>query len=256
VRGVAARVSVRRDPLRAGYQQIELVVPGPDGRPSVRVYHVPPGDSPVAYCEWLVNTSLVQRLSNHYVLFHAGAVAYAQTGILLPAAHGHGKSTLVAALAACGFSFFGDDIAPVDPVDLALLPYPKSACVKWGSRDALSRWYPQLDRDAPRARFGDQRVWYLTPPPASWPAAPAPIRHVVLPRFVPGACSALESISRMEALARLREHTFSPAGSGAAVLACTVALLRQAECHALTVGTLDRAAALLVELVTRSSAPG
>ncbi|HEU5318187.1 MAG TPA: hypothetical protein VFX49_18890 [Chloroflexota bacterium] len=220
----------------------------------LQAYDASPDDSPVAHAEALVNTSLVELLAKKLLLFHAGAVAYRGAGVLFPAAHGAGKSTLVAALVAHGFSYYGDDIAPVDPTSLMLLPYAKSICVKAGSRHALQSWYPDLRLIPPRARFGDQRVWYLQPPSGDWPAAPAPVRCIVLPRHVPGAQTTLRAVSRTAALEQLYEQTFCAGATdprAGAHLRRTVALVQDAACYALTVGALDRAVALLMEVAQR-----
>jgi len=200
----------------------------------------------------VVNTSVIQQLAPHFLLFHAGAVSWGESGIVLPAAHGAGKTTLVAALAACGFGYFGDDIAAIEPESLRLLPYRKNACVKAGSRAALGSWYPQLAIEPPRVRFGGERVWYLPPPSGAWPSVAAPIRHIVLPQFVPGTRSRLEPITRVDALAVLRAQTFGETHTerSGATLERTVALLRAAQCHRLTIGHLGEAVALMVELAS------
>jgi hypothetical protein len=198
--------------------------------------------------EWAVNTAAVDRLGDRYLLLHAGSVARNGRGMLLPAASGSGKSTLVAGLAAAGFQYFGDDVAAIQTSSLRLVPFAKSICVKSGSRAALSSFYPQVEADVSRRRWGGEPVWYLAPPARAWPVRSVPVHLIVLPRYVPGSLTRLEPITRTTALTRLLEQSFSARRHGAAGIETTVELLGGATCYALTVGDLHRAVALLADL--------
>ena len=202
--------------------------------------------------EWAVNTAAVELLGDSYLLFHAGSVARRGRGILLPASSGCGKSTLVAGLAAAGFECFGDDVAAVDPSTLQLAPFAKRICVKSGSRAALTGAYPGLASDLARRRWGRESVWYLEPPGGLWPTGRVPVRYVVLPRYVPGARTTLTGIARSAALLRLLEQSFSARRCGAGGVGAVVEIVRAAACYDLIVGELNRAVALLLDLVESS----
>jgi hypothetical protein len=64
------------------------------------------------------------RLRTSYRWFHAGAVGRADQGILIVGPHGSGKSSLVQAFCERGWSYYSDDIVPLDPVRRELLPFP------------------------------------------------------------------------------------------------------------------------------------
>src|SRR5215475_11811583 len=57
---------------------------------------------------------------------HAGAVAFAGEALILVARSGQGKSTLVGEFLEWGCSYLSDEIAPIDPVSGAVLPFPVS----------------------------------------------------------------------------------------------------------------------------------
>ena len=200
--------------------------------------------------EWAVNTAAVERLGQTSLLFHAGSVARHGQGILLPAASGSGKSTLVAGLVAAGFEYFGDDVAVVNPSELRLAPFGKSLCVKAGSRSVLAASYPQLAHDRARRRWGDESVWYVAPPDGRWPSQPAPVRYVILPRYVPGAPTTLAPIARSVALTGLLEQSFSARRHG---VGAVVGMLRGADCYRLIVGDLHQAVPLLLDLTAPSA---
>src|SRR5581483_900707 len=108
-------------------------------------------------------------------------------GLLLPGGSGCGKTTLVAALVAAGYQYCSDDLTTVARDSLLLYPFAKSLCIKAGAIEPLAARYPAL-RDSPRyRRFTEEGVCFLQPPATSWLAAPAPIRYVVFPCYVPGA---------------------------------------------------------------------
>jgi hypothetical protein len=188
-------------------------------------------------------------LAKRYLLFHAGSAARNGTGVLLPASTHGGKTTLVAGLVASGWSYFGDELAVVDPDSLHLMPVNRSMCLRSGSRDALLARYPDLAAVEACRRYGNEAVWFLSPPSAAIPTEPAPVRFVVVPSYQQGAETALSPITRSTALQALLEQSSRGAAGNRQRIAAVVAMVRQAECFALTSGDLDKAIALLDELV-------
>jgi hypothetical protein len=203
----------------------------------------------LATLEWAIASVAVEVLGEGYLLLHAGAVAWGDHGMLLPASSGSGKSTLTAGLVGAGFSLASDEVGVLDPLTLELLPFARGICVKAGSRPALARWYPSILADAPRHRFGGEEVWYLSPPPDSWLQAPTPIRSVVVPRYEPGVVTRLEPLARPDVLPILMEQSFSMPKHGGFGIQTVTRLLQQANCYRLTLSSLDEAVALLRDLV-------
>jgi hypothetical protein len=199
----------------------------------------------LATLEWAIASVAVEVLGEGYLLLHAGAVAWGDHAILMPASSGSGKSTLTAGLVAAGFALGSDEVGVLDPLTLELLPFARGICIKAGSRPALARWYPSILVDAPHHRFGGEEVWYLSPPPESWLAAPTLVRSVVVPRYEPGAVTRLEPLARSDVLPILLEQSFSVPKHGGFGIQTVTRLLQQAGCYRLTHSSLDEAAALL-----------
>ncbi len=233
----ATQIGVERDRPQPGWYEVTR-----DGTPLCAAAE---REVLLSYLYWAVNTAAVEQLSSQYLLFHAGAAAYEGNGLILPATHGSGKTTLVAGLVAAGFSYLSDEVAVVDPASLTMLPFAKSLSVKPGSLAVLGGRYPQLGRGAPRAGSVEDRVWYVAPPGGAWPGGPVPVRYVVVPRYVARAESALTRISRSDALLALLDQAFSVHAHAAAGVARTVDLVQGADCYLVTVGSLDRAVDLL-----------
>jgi hypothetical protein len=208
------------------------------------------GDELLATLEWALASAAIDVLGEGYLLLHAGVVARDGCAILLPGGSGSGKSTLTAGLAAAGFQLGSDEVAVVDPLTLAVLPFVRGICVKDGSRAVLAPAYPSLLTDAPRHRFGGEEVWYLCPRPARWLPAPTPVRTIVVPRFARGAETRLEPLSRSATLQILLQQSFSVPKHGSFGIGMLTDLLRGVDCYRLTLSSLDEAIDLLTDLGT------
>ena len=73
------------------------------------------------------------RTCTDLLLVHAGAVVTPSgSGVLLPAASGSGKTSLVAGLVRAGWGYLSDEVGAIDPVTRRLCPYPKVLSIKPG----------------------------------------------------------------------------------------------------------------------------
>jgi hypothetical protein len=207
-----------------------------DGLPIARTASEPMA---LVYVLWQLNRAVVEA-SNRWLLLHAAAAERDGAAVLLPAPMDAGKSTLVAGLTLRGFGYLTDETVAIDPPTARVDPFPKPLSIEMGSWEALAPLRPQLD--ARFARFSDE-VWHVVPdairPGAAARACTA--RAIVSPRFEPGATTALEPITRAEAVMMLAEHAFNFPAHGAAGLDTLAALVRPCLCYRLTVGSLDDA---------------
>lgn len=203
----------------------------------------------VPILEWGISSAAVRHVADSALLFHAGALAYAGRGLLLPARSGSGKTTLTAALLGVGFQYLSDEVAVLPLATGCVYPFNRAMCIKDGSRPALGPLYPELCSAPPRHRFGTSAVWYVRPPEASWAAQQVPVRHVVFPRYVAGAATALTPLARSAALPLLLQQSFSARQLGRRGIEATVALLQGADCFTLTAGDLPTAVDALRQLV-------
>lgn len=203
----------------------------------------------------MVTLAAVDHLGERYLLVHGGVVAIDGAGLLLPAAPGSGKTTLVAGLIAAGWRYLSDEVAVLDPDEGILLPFPRSLCVKPGSYPSLAPLYPALASAPTYPRLDGERVAYLAPPDGSRPDAPVPLRFIVLPRYLAGRPTTLQPLPRPLALRRLLLQSFNAHRHGARALAAAVTALHEVSCFSLIVGDLESAVGLLHRLVLAQSGP-
>ena len=180
--------------------------------------------------------------------------------MLVPGASGSGKSTLVAGLARAGLGYLTDELAAFDIVRRMLVPYPKPITVKPGSFAAL------FDMDPARhSETGPDGAWSGE----EWQVAvgegtghrigrPCEPGFVVVPRYDPGAETALTRLSDTEAFFALAVNTVNLLPHGASATEALGRLAAGCRCYALAMSELDEACRLVEGLVaeTGAAAPG
>lgn len=144
----------------------------------------------------------VHRGANSLALLHAGCVAKNGIGIAFSADSGGGKTTLIAYLAAHGFTYLADDLLPITRSGAAL-PWPMPLSVKSGSLAILGPIYPHL-AEAPSFRTKGDTARLLSPPAMKWDHH-ADLRFLVFPKYDPGKDTAFDELAPLDALTRLIE---------------------------------------------------
>lgn len=204
---------------------------------------------------WHVNQAAADAGCEH-LLFHAGGVGAATVGVLMPGASGSGKSTLAAALVHAGLSYLSDELVALDLTDGRLLPYAKPITVKPGSFDVLRGMRPgEGDGDAGRCdcdgSLWDGEEWLL--PVGEAAGRPVAGRCtpgvLVVPRYDPGAATALTPLSETEAFVALAVNAVNFKQHGADGARALGALVAHCTCVALTMSDLDEACRLVLDVV-------
>jgi hypothetical protein len=197
----------------------------------------------------VVKGALWQTAVNAYdFLFylHAGVVGTGESCVLLPAAPGGGKSSMTTALIHAGFQYFSDEVALVQRGSLLVPPMPLAICSKSTGWEVMARYYPNIEDLPMHGRADGKMVRYIPPPENAGRHAPAPVSHIVFPRYQAGAATELVSISRSDALARLMAECLAlrePLNQ--AVAQQLVAWIAGIDCYSLTFSSLDDAVALV-----------
>ncbi len=194
--------------------------------------------------------------SGEHLLFHAGALDAGGVGVLVPGTSGSGKSTLVAGLARAGLAYLTDELAAFDVSTGHLLPYAKPITIKRGSFGVLRALCPPAA--APSEGPWPCEEWQVAVGPGTHRAIgrPCPPGIVVVPRYDPGATTAISPLSDTEAFFYLGLNAVNLLPHGGAGMAALGQLVARCTCVALSVSDLDVACALVLELVQERSAGG
>ena len=207
------------------------------------------GDA-LGWIVWDVNRSAAASGGAH-LLFHAGALEVDGAGMLLPGTSGSGKSTLTAGLVTrAGLGYLTDELSALDLSSGLLLPYAKPITLKQGSFGVMPELHPDR-RAGPGAAPWAAEEWQVAVggPGGGRLGGPCPLRWVVVPRYVPGAPTALTPLSDTEAFLTLALHAVNLLSHGAAGSAALGRMVADASCYTLTVSDLDEACALVRDLV-------
>jgi hypothetical protein len=159
-----------------------------------------------------------------------------------------GKTTLTTGLVRAGFGYLTDEAVSFDWETGVIEPFPKPLSIDEGS------WFlfPELEPDpAPGETEPPVHQWQVPPSAIRRDAVAAPCRarFVVFPRYEEGADTTLVSMTRADGLVELAKNTFEFNQRPRRALDALAAIVTDADCYRISVGSLDRACQLIAELV-------
>ena len=133
---------------------------------------------------------------------HASAGGLDGHGFIFSGISGSGKSTLMAALAQSGWTYWCDDIVPLDSEERAGA-VPLGHCLKSGSWDPLVPYYPELADQSVFHRFGREVRYQLPDSDKTGFTETMPVHRLVFPVYSPDGDQSLDPIPPIEGLQRL-----------------------------------------------------
>ncbi len=194
--------------------------------------------------------AFVMNRTRYLLNVHAGVVATRRGCLLLPGVAGSGKSTLTAALAKKGYTYFSDEYGLLEHDSLAVRAVPLPLCVKSSGSEVIAELYPGLMALPAHTRFDNKVVRYMPPPGPQDGVLDLrrPVEAIIFPRYDPLAETCLTPLRKVEALHRLMEHCLVvPEWFDHHKVARLVEWVSGLDCHALTFSSLKVA----VELIAR-----
>lgn len=208
-----------------------------------------PREHALTVLEWGVNLILALRF-HRYLMLHAAVLARGDRALLMPAAPGHGKTTLCAALALRGWRLFSDEFGLVLPETGRLVPVPRPMPLKNASIEVIGQF-------APEAIFGPAipgtmkgTVRHLKPPASSVAAQRTDARAawVVFPRWESDAPLELVEIGKAQAFMLMATNAFNYELLGEPAFENLRNIVEQARCFRLRYSRLTEAIAALSEM--------
>lgn len=192
---------------------------------------------------WARQQVLEAMIAAHPTLLwlHAAVAGWEGKAIMIPGVRGRGKSTLVTALCARGATFLTDDILPLDPATLRVIPFPR---------------IPEVREDP-----GEEKpaAWLLDVTKTEIPIddrverAPLPVGAIVLPHARRTGTVALEAVTPAQALVAIAEGCWNFADHGTAAAAALSRLVSDARLARLTFDSGPDAAAMLLDWIARGA---
>ena len=80
---------------------------------------------------------LLMAARSDLLWIHGGVAAHDGRALLLAATTGQGKSTVIAELLRCGWTYLSDEVAPIDPVTCRVFPFPVTPHMRVGHQANL-----------------------------------------------------------------------------------------------------------------------
>ena len=196
--------------------------------------------------EWGLNLVIAMRF-HRFLMLHSPALERPGRVLLLPAAPGHGKTTLCSALAHRGWRLFSDEFGLVRPGTTQAVPVPRPMPLKNASIDVMRAFEPTIEFGPTIPNTMKGTVAHVRPPEASVALADreAPVAWIVFPRWRADATLALQPMRKDEAFLLLATNAFNYEMLGESAFTTARALIDGAQCARLVYSDLDQAIAAL-----------
>lgn len=198
------------------------------------------GPDGVGVLSWLDDTLTIgmQHRRPDLLFVHAAALVRGGRALLLAAESGGGKSTTTWAALHHGFALLSDELAPVDPLDLVVQPYPRAICLKADPPAG----YPL---PSGTVQAGGTRCIPVRHVSA---AGPTPLAAIAYVSYQPDdARPSLRAITPAESAARLYANSLNPLAHGGDGLDAMAALAPRVRSFVLRGGDLPATCALLAQ---------
>ena len=191
----------------------------------------------------------LQRLRNDLYFVHAAAIGHDEQCTVLVGESGVGKSTLCWNLCNAGFIYLSDELAPVDPESMAVVPYPHAICLKSDSKGS---------HPLPRQTIRTSVTMHVPVDALPLPFArrPAKISNIIFLTHGSGEDQpVVEDISRSEAAARLYANSLNQLAHEHDGLAAAARLVSSANCFHIERSSVPNMRRAVSEIIVSSATP-
>lgn len=187
------------------------------------------------------------------IVLHAGGIEHEEVGFILPAEMEAGKTTLTAGLVRAGLGYLTDEAVAVEPATLLIQPYPKPFSLDPGSWALFPELEPLPDLSSDEYKAHE---WLVAPRAVGNIGRSCPVGVVAFPQYSPGAETELIPMARAEALIELTKNTFRFDARPREALDVLAEVVRSAECYRFTIGDLDSAVSIVMQLIGARAGTG
>jgi len=208
------------------------------------------------YVEWAINWELPRALPQ-YLQIHAASMEINGEGVIFPGESGNGKSTLTTGLLARGWNYLCDEFALIDSESCQLHAYPRAICVKQPSFPVVRSLGLGLVGGRQHLKGVKGWVRFVNPLSVRDDAVGevCPVRHVIFPKYTPGALPVLIPMSRAEAAIELHRVCFNLMTCRRLAVETIAETVREAKCYRLIAGELGATCDLVERSVREFKTP-
>ena len=211
-----------------------------------------PAEQALPVLEWGINLVIALR-SHCFLMLHSAVVARNGRAMLLPAAPGHGKTTLCSGLALRGWRLLSDEFGLVRPGTTDMVSVPRPMALKNESIDVIRQFDPaaHIGPTTPGTRKGD--VAHLRPPGSSVQEAgkTATASWIVFPRWVPDSECRLTELPKTEGFMLIASNAFNYELLGEAGFETVAGLIDTTRCFEFVYSDLNVAVDALTDFTSR-----
>lgn len=213
-----------------------------------------PGDQGFPMLEWGLNWCVSAR-AHQFLIMHAAVLERGGRALILPAPSGSGKSTLCAGLAFSGWRLLSDELTLLDPASGAVVPLPRPISLKNASIGVMRSFAPDAVFGPVVHQTTKGSIAHIRPPIDAVQRATerAQAGWVVLPRFVAGAATSLQPLTKGRAMMRLIECSFNYNVYGRQGFEMLADLVERSDCFELCYSRLHDVVALFEGLAAAKS---
>lgn len=205
--------------------------------------------------EWGLNWCI----SNHahqYLIMHSAVIEKNGFAAILPAPPGSGKSTLCGGLVSRGWRLLSDELGLISLDTAELMPLARPVNLKNESIEVMKQFAPEAVFSGEFADTNKGTVALMQAPDSSIArsqelATPA---WIVIPRYIPGAATHLESESKGNMFMHVAESGFNYSLLGLAGFEAQVKLVDRCDCYTFTYSNLEEAIRIFDDLASAKSA--
>lgn len=199
-----------------------------------------------------IENALIARLEG-WIGFHAGAVAHGDHAVVTVGLSDTGKTSSTFQLIELGLDLIAEEVTPVDPMTLAVHPFPQVLTMSRRYAETFAALHPVrrgtlVYHDALMARYHPRQVR----------RTPVQIHTLLFPKYDPACHPRLEPVSPGDVLAEVLRYCFPPVGSDEQLYDHVIRVLQH--CHLWRVHSRDVASARtllgsMVEMLPSRSDP-